>query len=494
MDDRHAVTVLPHYRRRGDEVLFALDSVPVLRLGADEVEAFDGLVEGVPASQLGEGSPAARRLAERLCARGMAIELPPQAEPGRGPHLLVIEPHMDDAVLSVGGQLLLRRATHRITVLTLVRWSEFTKAADAPLDRAQVSALRLAESRLAARIIGFSHEVMDELDFPVRLREEQHLDATGASLAAVLAAAKRFGPPPAEVTALAERIFARVRAVAPEEVWLPLGVGENPDHVRTALACLQMLCTEATFFADKRLSFYEDLAPLPHFAGHIERIIAVHATTAKLRRVEENIGAVVADKVRAVSVYASQFDMEPSSRPMSNLSALLTAGASDGAGPTEVRYELSAPPRVPPFGAITFRPAELAAAKVALAPWIRVRSRVRRVVVCNQVAFGRWPLGLEVLSRVFPNAAIEVLAAADHVMETSTASSPRVSCRAMPSGVEGLDPVPDVPPAESVAFETLVLLIGGGDVGRRAAPTGRVACASFGDAIMALDELTASGP
>jgi hypothetical protein len=49
----------------------------------------------------------------------------PIASPA-GPHLVVIEPHMDDAVLSVGRRLVHRRGRCRITILSVVKWSTFT--------------------------------------------------------------------------------------------------------------------------------------------------------------------------------------------------------------------------------------------------------------------------------------------------------------------------------------------------------------------------------
>jgi len=373
---------------------------------------------------------------------------------------------MDDAVLSVGGHLLLRRGVERMSVLSVARWSEYTKYAQegASLDRLSVSALRLAETQRAAELVGFEHEMMDELDFPVRVRAEQPTEAQGPNLVPLLAAAKRFGPSAAELADLSARLFARVLALAPDELWIPLGVGENPDHVRTALACLTMLHTEARFFDDRRVSLYEDLSPLPAFVGHAERIVAVHARTGVLRRIEEDISSVVSDKVRAVALYESQFDMAASSRPMSNLSALISASTDGPTKTVEVRYEIAQRPHVPAFSEIAFRPLALIAAKLALAPWIRLRRRVTHIAVFNAGVFGNLARGREVLSRAFPNAELELFA--EEAVLRATLE-------------------------RRTANDTLVLIIGARASLRDAdlLPQSAVISPSFGDAIMALQEL-----
>jgi LmbE family N-acetylglucosaminyl deacetylase len=468
MDDSWSIHLLPQFRRRGSQVLFMVEPEPVLELATDELGAFDLIAAGAAFGTLRGAGAAA--LTERLCERGIALPCAPQA-PVAGPHLLVIEPHMDDAVLGVGGQLLRRKDRERVTVLSVVRWSDYTKLG--PLDRQEVSALRAAESALAARFVGFHHEVMDELDFPLRVREEIGLSPTPG----VREAVKRFAPTPAAVAALGHRILARVEQLAPDEVWIPLGVGENPDHVLTSRSCLWMLHQAPAVLRGKPVCLYEDLGPFPLFAGHIERILAVHRRTGALREIEEDVTAVFPDLLRAVSVYASQVDMSPSARPMSGLASMMDAFAAPSRGSSrriERRYAVVQPPRIPAHGEVVFRPIDLTAATVALAPCVRRRAELRRVVVFNAGSFGDFARGAQVLAATFAAATIEVYATPDYFTEIASSRVDRVTAHQAEERDFGRL-------RAALPVDCLTIVIDASSAVR-----------SFGDAIMAFSELVPS--
>ena len=70
---------------------------------------------------------------------------------------MVIEPHMDDAVLSVGGLMLQRCGECEFLIVTIATRSVATSYRD--LDREffdieTVSGIRKAESRIVARLLG----------------------------------------------------------------------------------------------------------------------------------------------------------------------------------------------------------------------------------------------------------------------------------------------------------------------------------------------------
>src|SRR5204863_9919493 len=104
------------------------------------------------------------------------IALIPPVTPPTGPHLLVIEPHMDDAALSAGGRLILRRGQCRITILSVVRWSNFTSYLFLKRNFFDVSAitdLRLQDSILSARLLGAKHCCLDWADASLRFWRER---------------------------------------------------------------------------------------------------------------------------------------------------------------------------------------------------------------------------------------------------------------------------------------------------------------------------------
>jgi LmbE family N-acetylglucosaminyl deacetylase len=491
MTDDGFVHLLPHYRRHDDQVFFLIEPNPVLTLEPHEVGLFDELARGVSVAQLTALHPNAASFAERLCEAGIAIACPPQPLGGVRP-LLIIEPHLDDAVLAVAGQMLLLRGKRRMTVLTVMRRYDTTKygsSAHPSLDEATVSALRLSEGGLAARFIGFEHEMLDELDFSVRLREGVHPPRWPDP--PLFEAAKHFAPTEAEVRTQAARIWDRVRALEPDEIWMPLGVGDNPDHVLISAACLQLLNTEPDFFDDRRVCFYDDL-PLPMWAGHAERKLAVYRRTGSLRLINEDVTNVFADKLRAVALFASQWEMAPSPHIRSNIAALMTASAA--AAPQRERkvermYEVTQPPRRPAISEIAFRPLDLVTTMVALSPWIRNRLAAERVVVLSTTSFGLWSVGAEVLTRAFPNAVIEVFVPEAHLWETSKLSSSQIVARR--AEVDELRAVAE----RELARDALVLVVGDRTLlaGLQIAAQRCVFTTAFGDAMVALGELISDG-
>lgn len=128
--------------------------------------------------------------------------------------VLVVSPHLDDAILSASAQLS-RARTQVVTVCAGI------PPADAPpgtwdvITRARSAAERVRE-RLQEDIVAFTHfdcavERLDELDGQHR---KQALD-TGS---------------------VAERLAPFVAAA--REIWLPVGIGGHPDHIAVREAAL----------------------------------------------------------------------------------------------------------------------------------------------------------------------------------------------------------------------------------------------------------------
>src|SRR5262249_55274641 len=103
-------------------------------------------------------------------------ELPPAGFPSGRRRILVIEPHMDDAALSVGGIMWLRRIKCEFTVLSLAGVSNFTSYYESGrdfFDIAEVTALRKAESTLFLKHVGGHHLTLNLLEAPLRYQNGQ---------------------------------------------------------------------------------------------------------------------------------------------------------------------------------------------------------------------------------------------------------------------------------------------------------------------------------
>ena len=204
--------------------------------------------------------------------------------------IAVVEPHMDDATLSVGGRILLLRGKARITIVSATRRSNYAQGT-MHRDAARITATRLAESARAAEILGARHLSVEENDAPLRFRPESDWPARG--LERKLKRFAAFGPD--DLNSLVKKLREAIEPLAPEEIWIPLGVGPNLDHWRTRDACLSL-------GLDARLFAYEDV---PYAARHREHAQHMGALLGG-RRETIDIAPVLKDKIRAATAYASQ--------------------------------------------------------------------------------------------------------------------------------------------------------------------------------------------
>ena len=166
---------LPHYRLRDAGLHFLISRRPAVHLEAHEQEVWRALDGSAPIEALlerfpGRAEPALRRFLDLgVCA------LVEGSFPAGRRRVLVIEPHMDDGALSLGGTMWSRRAVCEFTLVTLAGRDNFTSYYF--LDRDyfnvdEVSALRRAESALLARALGGRHVALDLSEAPLRYRQD----------------------------------------------------------------------------------------------------------------------------------------------------------------------------------------------------------------------------------------------------------------------------------------------------------------------------------
>lgn len=174
----------------------------------------------------------------------------------QSPRLVVLSPHLDDAVLSVGALIARVAAAGRVVEV----WTAFTdgpspEVVPARLRRFADYPTRLAEDDAALTLLGAGNR---RLGLPERLWRSP---APGGSLVGGLRAA--FRTPTGrdgfqELDTLAE-LVTHLLADPDIEVLAPLGIGNHVDHVEVLLAC--MLASARTK-ALSRLGFYEDFYAL----------------------------------------------------------------------------------------------------------------------------------------------------------------------------------------------------------------------------------------
>jgi LmbE family N-acetylglucosaminyl deacetylase len=182
---------------------------------------------------------------------------PPAAQPpGVSAPLLVLSPHLDDAVISCGGLIAAARsAGRRVKVVTF-----FTRSpgATVPLHLRVFARyeVRRAEDERALRLLGAEAE---HLDFMERIFRDPPLRGVGSVFKALPNSSENLPNLPAMIEAI-----QGLKARNPDAVILaPLGVGKHIDHVEVFLAALQVLLDD---LPANRLWFYEDAYALLPFA------------------------------------------------------------------------------------------------------------------------------------------------------------------------------------------------------------------------------------
>ena len=324
----HVACARPHNQRRGSHLFFLISRRPLAELCPDEITLYDSIDGKTPVFALENVCPGASERLLRWHRTGI-IELIPPVSPVPSPHRVVIEPHMDDAALSVGGCLLNRRGQGRTTILSVVGRSNFTSYLSLDcnfVDEAAISLLRMEESVLASRLLGATHSHLKWEDAPLRLSSASAWhDASPEQRNEMLEIFSRALPSPAEVNALAEQLLSRLIELEPDELWFPSGLGGHPDHALTRRACFEMLANAHGRLSQIPVYMYEDVPHTASVPGQSERIrdsMAKHGTL--LTQTNEDVTDVFQEKLRVLSVFGSQFKvayMEPRVREVAERAA-----------------------------------------------------------------------------------------------------------------------------------------------------------------------------
>ena len=423
--------VRPHNRRCGQDIFFMISKRPLLQLSPDEIGVYDGIDGSKTVARLEEMHEDTRDWLLRWWQSGIIELIPPIASPA-APHLVVVEPHMDDAVLSAGGRLLQRRGQCRISILSIVDQSNFTSYLSLKrpfLDVGEVTEIRERESALVGRLLGAEHRHLDWADAPLRtVPAARWSSATIEQFTRNPQLFVRVIPNPREVSLVAEQLLRKLSTLAPDELWIPMGLGNHVDHRIARSACLRVLAEAPSLFSDIPVLMYEDLpyAPADDQARQIRSVIA--SCGGDLVRGAEDITDVFEEKLRLVSVYASQFKlsyMEP---------AIRRCATREGDAPgrlMETYYRFERRPgllRVPSDWQFSLDCEDLAALQREVGALRLGRSRWRRVtvLVLPSSHLGEWAANRDSLAAAFPEAHVRVYASGEVAWQAEEGGNDRV--------------------------------------------------------------------
>ena len=421
----------PHYELRGRELFFLLSRRPGLVLDADDVALWNR-IDGV--TTVRELELVVPRAAERLKRfwEAHVCELAERSPPTtlNRSRVLVLEAHMDDAVLSVGGLMWLRRAQCRFTVVTIAGRSNYTSYYE--LDRdffdvARVSRLRAAESSLALRLVHGEHCALDGVEAPLRLRGGNWTLDWYRAHRKLVDAFIMHAAPDEEIESWASAIEGMLRSTDADEVWLPLGVGTHVDHELARNACLRALSRVPDLARRIPVYCYQDVPYAAQFPHHTERIVdSLHAAGARLERCVTDISQSLEAKARLASVFASQFKPEYV-RPLIEESAH-RAGGQTGR-PSELRFKVERLPGIVDPLAAYSRGGTIESLVPRVRAWYERHRDAEAIRILSPVPFARWRDDLALVLERFPHAHLEIHVSVEYADETTQLESPRVDVR-----------------------------------------------------------------
>lgn len=426
---------LPHYRLREDGLYFLISRRPVARLDAQEQEiwrALDGTarVRDLLARYPATAEPALRRFIEL----GVCLLVEERFPEGRR-RVLVLEPHMDDGALSLGGVLWSRRAECEFTIVSLAGRSNFTSYYNLErdyFDVDEVSELRRAESVLFARAVGGRHVALDLLEAPLRYRPGRWtLDWFRRHHGSVSAFIGHTSGQD-ELWAWTGALRQVLRDLPADEVWAPIGVGPHTDHELARNAFLTILLEDPGLASRCQVRLYQEVpyaAQFPRFTSSIVEVLT--RSGARLEPESIPVTEAFSDKLRLISIFGSQFKLEVL-RP--GIEAAARAAAGSGGGLAEILYRVADPPKSLDPLALSVGAPEVRRLAEQLGPWIERHRNARRIRLFVRPPAGRWAEDMQRLLDLFPAARFAVRASQDALAEAGDFPSPRIELRPIGRG------------------------------------------------------------
>lgn len=416
----------PHFELRHGEMFFLLSKRPCAVF--DDIDsalwyAMDGKVS---VGGLRSISPDSTQRLQRMCELDIC-ELVPDDSRGNRRRILVFEPHMDDAALSVGGAMWAMRHECEFTLVSIAARSNFTSYYFMDreyFDAEGITELRRQESELVMRLLGGKHAMLQEADAPLRFQPGNWtLDWFRRNRRSVNARLDHYSPDD-EIAAWANAISEVLRTADVDEIWMPLGVGGHTDHELARNACLRALREFPGLETRSSLYFYQDVPYATQFPEHTHQILSVIETAGGVfHREERGIDASFDGKLHLNSIYGSQFKL---SYMAPKLEASARAASREKNGLSEVLFRVERTPGpIAPRELYSGRSA-VEALRTKLVPWMQRHRLAKRIRIMSLVGFGCWANDMKMLLATFPEATFDVYLSDATAEECGRFTSPRI--------------------------------------------------------------------
>jgi len=412
------IALRPHFRRTGDDVYFFLSDRIFHSLTPAEATVWEKLQEGpLPAAAL-----RADEVLRSMLDAGMLEAIDPVKEQDRR-RILVVEPHCDDAALSIGATMWKMRHEVEFHLLTMASRSNYTSAFQLHrdrFDRAEITAIRKAEGELFAMHLGGEYHCAGLSEATLRYNDSDwDLDFFTAHEVSTAISNNRRAP-----TAVLEAWTERLRHFLTEnpsfdEIWIPLGVGTHSDHDLARNATLRSLA-EARL--KKIIRVYEDVPYGSDFPEHKSRLLSsLEAAGAILSPWSQDVSREFSTKLALLGIFASQFKVRAVQDGVAR-----SARSSAPSGQVEHLWTLEKLPRHLPEDEMWVNAPAVAKTAAKLRRFKKDAHAARRVALFAITAPGRWTDDLHLLRELFPAARFVVYANRRVCAEFCATHNPRV--------------------------------------------------------------------
>jgi LmbE family N-acetylglucosaminyl deacetylase len=430
-DASHDAIVIqrPHFVLQGHSLFFLISRRPAATLSATEAELWRALARSPSISDLQARFADADRTLGRFLEQGFC-EIAEASFPAARSRIAILEPHADDAVLSLGALMWQRRHHCHFHIITAASRSNFTSYYRLQRDYFhldEVGRIRRAESLLIARLLGGSWTGLDLPDAPIRYHDGDWSLRWFLRHRYSVAAATARQASPDELRHWASTIRTALRRIAPDELWIPLG-SPHADHQLTRNAALAAILDHSPLPPRCAVRIYQES---PYAAR-------APAYTPAVLRGMERLGAQLTpesipivdheQKLRLCSIYASQFKMK------AILPELEATARLNGDEPCERLWTLASLPER--HDTLLLRPdwPELHRQSPAVAEWAGRNREAQRIRVLLLLASGSWAQDQHLLLSTFPQAHLEIYAAPAALAELADSRARRARVHPVAAG------------------------------------------------------------
>jgi LmbE family N-acetylglucosaminyl deacetylase len=346
--------------------------------------------------------------------------------------VLVIEPHADDAALSIGSTMWNQRLECEFLIATMASRSNHTRYRDMGLDIfdvSEVTEIRRLESELFARLVGGTHVSVGLTDSELHYNDanwtmdffRRHRMSIRVSTSRIADNVERQ-----RWTDAVRRLLEEHRSA---EVWFPLG-GPHTDHLLTADACFAAFLANPSLTSGRILRVYGEFPYMARYPQQMQDSVnTLRKHGAVLDKAQSPIVQDPQQKRRLAAVYDSQ--------DIDDMLEGSDAGAhsrSNGFAMPETLWTLKElPTKIHPSGILSAATTEPALIDAAT-EWAARNKGTRNLRVLLLMPTGQWAGDLEMLFAAFPHAVFEVYVATTAAAEVAAPASDRVEVHVVASG------------------------------------------------------------